>query len=35
MTLEEAWKFSVFMLKAVMDRRGKKVVDTAKVNLTR
>lgn len=34
-TIEEAWKFSLFMMEAVMDGRGKEVVDIAKVNLTR
>ena len=34
-TLDEAHKFGVFMLKAVLDGRAKELIDLAKVNLTR
>ncbi|HMI19021.1 MAG TPA: thiamine pyrophosphate-dependent enzyme, partial [Sphingomonas sp.] len=34
-TLEEAHKFGLFMLKAVMDGRAGELIDLAKVNLTR
>lgn len=34
-TLEEAQKFSLFMLKAVLDGRAGELIDLAKVNLTR
>jgi pyruvate dehydrogenase (quinone) len=34
-TLEEAEKFSLFMLKAVLDGRAGQLIDLAKVNLTR
>ncbi len=33
--LDEAHKFGVFMLKAVLDGRAKELIDLAKVNLTR
>ena len=34
-TFDEAHKFGVFMLKAVLDGRAKELFDLAKVNLTR
>jgi pyruvate dehydrogenase (quinone) len=34
-TFDEAYKFSLFMLKAVLDGRGNELVDLAKVNLLR
>ena len=34
-TFDEAQKFSMFMLKAVLDGRASELVDLAKVNLTR
>ena len=34
-TLDEAHKFGVFMLKAVLDGRAGQLIDLAKVNLTR
>jgi pyruvate dehydrogenase (quinone) len=34
-TLDEAHKFGLFMLKAVLDGRGRELLDLAKVNLTR
>lgn len=34
-TAAEAWHFGLFMMKAVMDGRGKELIDLAKVNLTR
>ncbi len=34
-TVEEAWHFGLFMMKAVMDGRGSELIDLAKVNLTR
>jgi len=34
-TLEEAHKFGLFMLKAVLDGRAGQLVDLAKVNLLR
>ncbi|OAJ60084.1 pyruvate dehydrogenase [Paraburkholderia ginsengiterrae] len=34
-TIDEAWHFGLFMMKAVMDGRGKGLIDLAKVNLTR
>jgi pyruvate dehydrogenase (quinone) len=34
-TLDEAHKFGVFMLKAVLDGRAGELIDLAKVNLTR
>jgi pyruvate dehydrogenase (quinone) len=34
-TIDEAWHFGVFMMKAVMDGRGSELIDLAKVNLTR
>jgi len=34
-TLEEAQKFSLFMLKSVLDGRAAELIDLAKVNLTR
>jgi len=34
-SLDEAHKFGVFMLKAVLDGRAKELIDLAKVNLTR
>ncbi|AXL51110.1 pyruvate dehydrogenase [Paraburkholderia caffeinilytica] len=34
-TIDEAWHFGVFMMKAVMDGRGGGLIDLAKVNLTR
>jgi len=34
-TFDEAHKFGVFMLKAVLDGRAKELIDLAKVNLTR
>jgi pyruvate dehydrogenase (quinone) len=34
-TIDEAYKFGVFMIKAVLDGRGSQLVDLAKVNLLR
>jgi pyruvate dehydrogenase (quinone) len=34
-TLDEAHKFGVFMMKAVLDGRASQLIDLAKVNLTR
>src|SRR5260370_32376189 len=34
-TLDEAHKFGMFMLQAVLDGRGGELIDLAKVNLTR
>jgi pyruvate dehydrogenase (quinone) len=34
-TLDEARKFGIFMLKAVLDGRAHQLVDLAKINLTR
>jgi pyruvate dehydrogenase (quinone) len=34
-TLEEAYHFGVFTLKAVLDGRGRELIDLARVNLTR
>ena len=34
-TLDEAHKFGMFMLKAVLDGRAGQLIDLAKVNLTR
>nr|WP_309491400.1 ubiquinone-dependent pyruvate dehydrogenase [Trinickia mobilis] len=34
-TLDEAWHFGLFMMRAVMDGRGSELIDLAKVNLTR
>jgi pyruvate dehydrogenase (quinone) len=34
-TLEQAKKFSMFMLEAVLDGRASELIDLAKVNLTR
>ncbi|WP_220274710.1 hypothetical protein [Trinickia dinghuensis] len=34
-TVDEAWHFGLFMMKAVMDGRGAELIDLAKVNLTR
>ncbi|MFM0205844.1 ubiquinone-dependent pyruvate dehydrogenase [Paraburkholderia sediminicola] len=34
-TIDEAWHFGLFMMKAVMDGRGSELIDLAKVNLTR
>jgi pyruvate dehydrogenase (quinone) len=34
-TFDEAYKFGVFMLKAVLDGRAGELIDLAKVNLTR
>ncbi len=34
-TLEEAYHFGVFTLKAVLDGRGRELIDLATVNLTR
>jgi len=34
-TLDEAHKFGVFMLKAVMDGRGDQLIDLAKTNFVR
>lgn len=34
-TAEQAYKFSVFMAKAVLDGRARELIDLAKVNLTR
>ena len=34
-TIDEAWHFGLFMMKAVMDGRGTELIDLAKVNLTR
>jgi pyruvate dehydrogenase (quinone) len=34
-TLEEAHKFGLFMLKAVLDGRASQLIDLAKVNLLR
>ncbi|MFM0111318.1 ubiquinone-dependent pyruvate dehydrogenase [Paraburkholderia nemoris] len=34
-TVDEAWHFGLFMMKAVMDGRGGELIDLAKVNLTR
>jgi pyruvate dehydrogenase (quinone) len=34
-TVDEAWHFGLFMMKSVMDGRGRELIDLAKVNLTR
>jgi pyruvate dehydrogenase (quinone) len=34
-TVDEAWHFGLFMMKSVMDGRGRGLIDLAKVNLTR
>jgi pyruvate dehydrogenase (quinone) len=34
-TVDEAWHFGLFMMKAVMDGRGRELIDLARVNLTR
>jgi pyruvate dehydrogenase (quinone) len=34
-TFDEAHKFGVFRLKAVLDGRAKELIDLAKMNLTR
>ncbi|MFM0740164.1 ubiquinone-dependent pyruvate dehydrogenase [Paraburkholderia xenovorans] len=34
-TVDEAWHFGLFMMKAVLDGRGRELIDVAKVNLTR
>jgi len=34
-TLEEGHRFGMFMLKAVLDGRGKQLIDLAKTNLIR
>jgi pyruvate dehydrogenase (quinone) len=34
-TIDEAWHFGLFMMKAMMDGRGTELIDLAKVNLTR
>jgi pyruvate dehydrogenase (quinone) len=34
-TIDEAWHFGLFMMRAVMDGRGTELIDLAKVNLTR
>ncbi|WP_176061357.1 ubiquinone-dependent pyruvate dehydrogenase [Paraburkholderia sp. BCC1876] len=34
-TVDEAWKFGIFMMQAVLDGRGSQLIDIAKVNLTR
>ena len=34
-TLEEAQKFGLFMMKAVLDGRGRQLIDLAQVNLRR
>ena len=34
-TLDQAYKFGIFTLKAVLDGRAKELIDLAKVNLTR
>lgn len=34
-TIDEAWKFGIFMMRAVLDGRGSQLIDLAKVNLTR
>ncbi|RFU48567.1 ubiquinone-dependent pyruvate dehydrogenase [Paraburkholderia sp. DHOC27] len=34
-TVEEAWHFGLFLMQAVMDGRGRELIDLAKVNLTR
>ncbi|WP_028228078.1 ubiquinone-dependent pyruvate dehydrogenase [Paraburkholderia ferrariae] len=34
-TVDEAWHFGLFMMRAVMDGSGKALIDLAKVNLTR
>src|ERR1700691_5441906 len=34
-TIDEAWHFGLFMMKSVLDGRGKSLIDLAKVNLTR
>jgi pyruvate dehydrogenase (quinone) len=34
-TVDEAWHFGLFMMKAVIDGRGRELIDLAQVNLTR
>lgn len=34
-TIDETWKFGIFMMRAVLDGRGSQLIDLAKVNLTR
>jgi pyruvate dehydrogenase (quinone) len=34
-TIDEAYHFGMFMMKAVLDGRGRQLIDLAKVNLTR
>ncbi|ASL47784.1 Pyruvate dehydrogenase ubiquinone [Burkholderia sp. AD24] len=34
-TADEAWKFGIFMMRAMLDGRGSELIDLAKVNLTR
>jgi pyruvate dehydrogenase (quinone) len=34
-TFDEAYHFSMFLMKAVLDGRGAELIDLAKVNLTR
>ena len=34
-TLDQAYHFGMFMMKAVLDGRGSELIDLAKVNLTR
>jgi pyruvate dehydrogenase (quinone) len=34
-TIDEAWHFGLFMMQAVMDGRGRELIDLAKVNLVR
>ena len=34
-TLEEAYHFGMFLMKAVLDGRGAELIDLAKVNLSR
>jgi len=34
-TIDEAWHFGLFMMRAVMNGNGKELIDLAKVNLTR
>jgi pyruvate dehydrogenase (quinone) len=34
-TPDQAYKFGMFLIKAVLDGRGTQLIDLAKVNLTR
>jgi pyruvate dehydrogenase (quinone) len=34
-TIDEAWRFGLFMLRAVIDGRGQRIANRAKVNLLR